>query len=76
MATASAQSLSDCVDQCDATTRGKKLFDCIYVCEMTFMLGAGNTQTTNADGGKVFIDANGGKVFINADGGKVFEPPA
>jgi hypothetical protein len=72
----SAQSLSDCIDQCRRQYPGKtKYFACTNNCEGQFMLGDGNTQADDGNGGKVFTDTLGGKVFIDAEGGKVFQAP-
>ena len=76
MARVSAQSLSDCVDVCRRKNNNQaKYMACITVCENDFLLGEGNTEAPDGNGGKVFTDTVGGKVFINAQGGKVFAPP-
>jgi hypothetical protein len=76
VASVSAQTLSDCIDVCKANNpKRKDYLACVTGCENQFMLGDGNTQTNDANGGKVFADPLGGKVFVDANGGKVFAPP-
>ena len=70
-----AADLDTCLGNCLANHLPKQqLLTCENTCETTFMQTVGNSQTTIANGGKVFRDPTGAYVTVNKDGGKVFTP--